>query len=223
MQEYCHVLSDHGIARDAATKLPAVNLITHPSRLWNLKSQLQIDRITFSWRGTEIVLGLAMMVVIYIVSMQLLSTFQTELKIKPSQGKILLRATNGIGVGSREGREIKCYSILIKFYASTKQWECTLFFAIFITVLSDTGMGWVDLGQLLGTHPATLPLPLLRRQAQKRKWKVLCVELKAGRPHLTALQGQLEAAVSSTGQPQPPPTKAIPAAHLCQSLDNNTQ
>lgn len=56
-----------------------------------------------------------MMVVIYIMSVQLLSTFQREMKIKHSQGKVLLRAVKGRGVSSGEGREVNCYRILIKF------------------------------------------------------------------------------------------------------------
>ena len=114
MQECCRAVSDRGIASDAEKRLPAVDLIAHPSRLKSLKSQLQIDRIAFRWRASDSVLGLAMMVVIYIMSVQLLSTFQRELKIKHSQGKVLLRAVKRRGAGSGEGGEVKCY-ILIKF------------------------------------------------------------------------------------------------------------
>jgi len=46
------------------------------------KSQLGIDRIIFIWWAGDIALRLAMMVEIYTTSIQLLSTFQTELKIK---------------------------------------------------------------------------------------------------------------------------------------------
>lgn len=82
MQERCRAVSDCGIASDAVKRLPAVDLIAHPSRLKSLKSQLQIDRIVYRLRASDIVLGFAMTVVIYIMSVQLLSTFQRELKIK---------------------------------------------------------------------------------------------------------------------------------------------
>ena len=49
MQECCRAVSDRGIASDAEKRLPAVDLIAHPSRLKSLKSQLQIDRIAFRW------------------------------------------------------------------------------------------------------------------------------------------------------------------------------
>jgi len=113
MQECCRAISDRGIASDAPKRLPAADLIAHPSRLKSLKSQRQIDRIAFRWRVSDIVLGLAMMVVIYVVSVQLLSTFQREMKRKHSQGKVLLRAVKRRGMGSGGGREVKCYSILI--------------------------------------------------------------------------------------------------------------
>lgn len=85
MRECCCTVSDLGIVSDAAKRLTAVDLIAHPSSPKSLKSQLQIGRITFRWRASDIVLGLAMMVVIYITSVQLLSTFQRDLKIKHSQ------------------------------------------------------------------------------------------------------------------------------------------
>lgn len=114
MQECC-AGSDRGIASDVVKWLPTVDLIAHPSSPKSLKSQLQIDRITFRWQAGNIVLELAMVVVIYIMSVQLLSTFQRELKIKHSQGKVLLRAVKEREVHSGEGREVKSYSILIKF------------------------------------------------------------------------------------------------------------
>lgn len=132
------------------------------------KSQLGIDRIIFIWWAGDIALRLAMMVEIYTTSIQLLSTFQTELKIKYWQGRSCLRAANGIGVFSREEREVKCQSVLITFpYTSILLFFCNIYHSYF---WYQSGMGY--LGQLPGTHPAAVPLPL-REQTENKVKKLM--------------------------------------------------